>query len=360
MKNNGNCKFEVKRVVGHKIDGTPIRKSFYGKSKREAKQKAEDYIINHVNDSRDPGGNITFQELYDDFYAEKSNHVRDITLNMFRTCMQDFLDEFGKQPVSEITKKDIQKFTNSLSDKYAYKTISMRVKMARSTFNYAIENGILTINPCNNIKYSSNIPQKSKRVYTEEEVENILKYTYKLDNGLSVNLMLSYGTTISETLGIKYSDIDFKAKTIHIARGVTYSQKNIIIDEPKNVHRKRYIAVSQKTLDLIKKVYNPEFEFLINDGVNKDKPYYPTLWRSQIYNKFMKTVQEKLSDEGIDISILSPHELRHTRASIWVDNDVNLFAIAEEMGWSSLDMLRKVYGHPSIQKVRLMLKIDDE
>ena len=61
--------------------------------------------------------------------------------------------------------------------------------------------------------------------------------------------------------------------------------------------------------------------------------------------------------EGIILKKLNPHELRHSRATIWVNNDVNLFAIAEEMGWSDLSMLRKVYGHPDINKLRSMLKI---
>ena len=55
--------------------------------------------------------------------------------------------------------------------------------------------------------------------------------------------------------------------------------------------------------------------------------------------------------------ILNPHELRHTRATLWVEQDRNLFAIAEQMGWSDLEMLKKTYGHPDIQKIKSMLGI---
>ena len=56
--------------------------------------------------------------------------------------------------------------------------------------------------------------------------------------------------------------------------------------------------------------------------------------------------------KGENIPALSPHELRHTRATIWVNEGKNLFAIAEQMGWSDLDMLRKRYGHADIQLLR--------
>lgn len=41
-----NNQYEIKVVVGKKIDGTPIRKSFYSPiSKADAQKKAEEYII---------------------------------------------------------------------------------------------------------------------------------------------------------------------------------------------------------------------------------------------------------------------------------------------------------------------------
>ena len=62
-------------------------------------------------------------------------------------------------------------------------------------------------------------------------------------------------------------------------------------------------------------------------------------------------------DNPIDIPILNPHELRHTRASIWVNESKNLFAIADQMGWSDLDILRKRYAHGDINQLRKQLDL---
>ena len=43
--------------------------------------------------------------------------------------------------------------------------------------------------------------------------------------------------------------------------------------------------------------------------------------------------------------------------SLWVNSGKNLFAIAEMLGWSDLNMLRKVYGHADIQQLRKELDI---
>ena len=42
FKSNGNEYFRVSRTIGHRADGTPIRKQFYGAGIKEANQKADE------------------------------------------------------------------------------------------------------------------------------------------------------------------------------------------------------------------------------------------------------------------------------------------------------------------------------
>lgn len=357
MKNTGNCKFETKLIIGHKIDGTPIRKSFYGKSKREAKQKAEDYLIEHGRDV-EPAAWVTLQDVYDEYYAERTKFIRDNSVKQFENVCTHFLNRFGSVRLKQITKQDVTRFADELAEKFSQNYTKAILGALSSTFKYAIDIGIISSNPCTGVKFKSKIEKKERHVYTEEEANAIIAYTYKNYDGLSVHLMLSYGTTISETLGMKYSDIDFEAGTISINQSVTKSRGKVNVDNPKNAHRKRVIAVSKKTLEYIKANHNPEFTYIVNNGTEKDLPYDPQHWRWQVYKKFMAAAQAVLQSQDMDIDILNPHELRHTRATIWVNNNVNLFAIAEQMGWSDLEMLRKVYGHPDIQKVKGMLGIE--
>ena len=41
---NGKNYYRVTATIGKKADGKPIRKEFYGKSKKEAESKKEEYI----------------------------------------------------------------------------------------------------------------------------------------------------------------------------------------------------------------------------------------------------------------------------------------------------------------------------
>lgn len=359
MKNSGNCKFEHKATIGYTLEGKPVRKSFYGKSKREAKQKADNYIIEHGRAEKDPAGRITFGQLHEMYMEYQKNLIRANSMSHYESISKHILNVFKDIPLSKISKMNINKFAADFSEKYTDNYVRNALGVMSSVFSYGIDNGIITNNPCRGIKYKSKVEKKERSVYTKEEADAILAYALKHPEGLSVHIMLSYGTTISETLGIQYNDIDFTAGTINISRSVTKTRGKIHIEEPKNQHRKRTIAVSQETLDYIERIHDKEYTYIVHDE-SKTEPFDPQRWRWAIYKKFMTAAQTCLEDKGIDIEILNPHELRHTRATLWVEEDVNLFAIAEEMGWTDLEMLKKVYGHPDIQKIKSMLRIDSD
>ena len=72
----------------------------------------------------------------------------------------------------------------------------------------------------------------------------------------------------------------------------------------------------------------------------------------------MRDMHEYYAKQGIDIPELNPHELRHTRATIWVNDGENIFAVAHVLGHADLKMLRKRYAHSDAESTRKLLKLD--
>lgn len=357
MKAKGpNSKVEVKVTIGHDQNGKAIRKSFYGRSKRDAKNKAEQFLIDQaINDV--PVEQMTFDQLAKEYLKEKEKTIRYSTMLNYEHKIKSFSAYIGNVPISKITKKSISGYADMISQKYMQSGVKITITILRMIFGYAVDNGYISANPCKSVKYKSVKENKNKSVYSEEEAAKVLEYAYTRKEGLAVDIMLGYGTSVSETMGIQYGDIDFDNRIIHINRGVTQSGRDVVVDEPKNKHRKRAIAVSSRTIEHIRQFADPESLYVFSSKKKKDQCTNPGIFRKNYYN-FMNEMHNHYLEQGIDIPVLNPHELRHTRASIWVNQDVNLFAIAEEMGWSDLSMLRKVYGHPDIDKLRGMLNID--
>ena len=79
----------------------------------------------------------------------------------------------------------------------------------------------------------------------------------------------------------------------------------------------------------------------------------PTNWYKRNYKTFMASVIA----QHPEIPFLTPHELRHTRATLWKDAGVDLFSIAKLIGHADLDMLAKRYAHNNVETLRKALQI---
>ena len=171
--------------------------------------------------------------------------------------------------------------------------------------------------------------------------------------------MLDYGLRKGELLGLKLSDINFKNKTLHIQRSVVdVKNKNtgkveVKIKPPKNKQSNREIPLKNTTINRLSQLST---EFIISN--TKGSVYSPHNWSMRNYKKFMNDMHNHYLKYNIDIPILSPHELRHTRATLWVNSGKNLFAIASVLGHSDLKMLQQRYAHKDTESIRELLNLD--
>lgn len=179
--------------------------------------------------------------------------------------------------------------------------------------------------------------------------------------------MMETGITRSELLGLRWSNIDTKNKTICINQGLVAYQD---LDQQKwtmeagglkNKYRRRVIPLIDS--DLIRRLearsrtvemsigegmppkkVKPEFVFYSPEG----KPYQPQNWSKRVFNRFMKD----LLAAHPELPRLTPHELRHTRATLWLAQGVPELMVAKLLGHCDLKMLAKIYDHTSEETLR--------
>jgi integrase len=354
--------YEVKITVSHTFDGKPIRKSFYSKiSKADAKAKAEQYKIDSaVHDIM--GETFISKDENFDTWAEKvlenlKGTIKDSSYNLTykNSITNHLIPYFGKRKINQIKQLDIQTYFKKKSSELSVGSLKKHKMALNKIFEYAVLNDLCVKNPVCMIKITSEIKETEKHTYTKEQCEKVLNYTFEHRYGLGVNLMLEYGISRSELLGIMWQDINFDEKLLHINRGVTDVQNSVtgkmevIIGEPKNDFRKRVIPLKEITIKLLKACYNNS-RFVIANINNT--VCSPRTWSRRHYDVFMRDMHEYYLKQNINIPILNPHELRHTRATIWVNDGENIFAVADVLGHADLKMLRKRYAHSDAESTR--------
>lgn len=203
----------------------------------------------------------------------------------------------------------------------------------------------------------SNAKEKIKNVYSKREAYLVSRYarTYGID-GIAIELMLDYGMRKGEVLALHKNDINFEKNYLTVNHSVSESKdKNtgkvtIKLVPPKNKTSNRIIPLSKHTISRLS---------LFHDGLlfpnSKGGLMSPKNWTDRNYKRFMKSMQEYYSK--INIPALSPHELRHTRATIWINSGKNPYAVASVLGHADLKMFQQRYAHKDMESIRNMLDI---
>lgn len=177
---NGNKYYKVTKTIGHKADGTSIKKQFYGASKKEADEKAQEFIENINKGMNEDYKNITIETLtdiwlydvkYNDANFKPGSFAR--YEGVFRNYIKDTKISYLK--VFYTKSLDIQKYYNELSENgKTYSQIKNLNKVLSGMFKYAVQEGYSLKNPCDLSVIS--IPNTINNEFDEVEDDDSLDF----------------------------------------------------------------------------------------------------------------------------------------------------------------------------------------
>lgn len=367
LPNRKDGTYEVKITIGKTFEGKLIRKSFYSsKSKADARLKAEEYKIKMAvaeqTGEQFISKSYTFNQWADKWLNVIKDTITDSTYNGYEVAVRLHLKPyFQNARIIDIKQIDIQQYINKISKEVPRESVMKYKNCLNAIFEMAVDNDICYKNPCTNIKITPRIETNEKQTYTQEQTNLILEYAKTHKYGLEISILLEYGLRRGELLGLRWEDIDFENNILHIRKSVAdIKNKNtgkieVIIKEPKNKYSIRQVPISVEISSRLKETYPNDSIYVFPNSIGGLMS--PHNWTNRHYKIFMEDMQQYYHKQGIDIPILNPHELRHTRATLWVNSGMNLFAVASILGHGDLKMLRERYAHSDTESIRKSLNI---
>ena len=382
--NRSDQRYEIKITVGKTLDGKLLRKSFYStKSKADAKAQAEQYKIAQET-ARLTGHSFVSRETNFAQWAgkwleiyKKPNVKANTYDGTYRQPVENHLvPYFGKANLDDIRPVDVQAYFTEKGKTMSLESLRKHRAVLKAIFDTAIDNDLCLKNPVvKTIRLSSSEGKAEKRSYNAEQYAAVLDYVSQHDAGLSIRVLLETGISRSELLGLRWEDLNAEQCTLTIRQGLVEvkdpdtGKRKIVTDGLKTEYRARVIPISRALADALnnlprkvdkanrayKKCYDTpvqtQFIFHSPSGL----PERPNNWMHRVYTPVM----EAMHAAHPEIPVLSPHELRHTRATLWKDAEVDLYTIAKTLGHGNLDMLAKRYAHDNLEQRRAALGLSE-
>lgn len=341
---------ELGRGISQRSDGTYMaryvnrykkRKTFYGKDLKVLKRKLEKARYDSEYGNELNGGDITLTEWFEEFLVlYKEGRVKDVTLyrirQTFNPCKKDVI---GNMQLKDIRGIHIQQLVNELSKEgFSYGTLNNLKALLNDMFKRAIGNGFIIINPCEAIV----LPKKEKyeqRFLTSQEQTMFLESAKGYAHYEIFLVNLTCGCRIGELLGLKWSDIDFENKTIHIQRTLHYARLNdkeichFFFTTPKTEMSNRVIPMLPETENILKRVKRKQLKNMLiySSKWKQEAPFEDMVFTTQYgkpvrygdVNRTIKSVVTKANVLEEEIAKLenrepfflqpfSPHCFRHT------------------------------------------------
>lgn len=363
-------RYEYKLNLGKGIDGSLIRKSFYStKSMSDARKKAEAYRVRYEMEVFVTGSGqvkavkfsawaMSCLELYKKPYV-KANTYSGTYLYPVKLHLIPY---FGNMNLNDIRPIHIQQYINEASRKYAPETVKKDCNALKLIFDTAVDNQLCTKSPLTkSVKRPKSEGTTVKHAFTQEQYDTAYAFAKEWENGLSLMLLLETGISRSELLGLRWEDLDLEQQSIHINQGLvvyhSVEEDKLVMESNglKNKFRRRTIPITDqelwkrlcqapRTVNLGKRTMLTEQIFHSPEG----KPYQPNNWENRVYRPFMRALHKAHPE----VPMLSPHELRHTRATLWIAQGMDPYMAARLLGHSDLKMLTKIYDHTSTETLR--------
>ena len=359
LRNDG--RWEGRIVVGYDEKGNPKTKSVLAHTTGECLEKLEKLKEECGRTAEKLKPDMPFGEWIDFWYKYFSSpKLRPTTQATYENRIYGhIIPSVGKIPLSKLTQNDLQQFYAKLKRTGRKKDVETKGTsvsdrmvrschaLCRSSLEKALEEGLITRNPSIGCK----LPPKKNgemKVLTQNEIVRLLNQAYDEGYYEMFLLELTTGMRRGEILGLKWRDLDIESGELRICRQQT--TKGISI--PKTKNSIRTILLPPDMLEIMQKMKNESnSEWIFPSPVKKGEPRNPTA-----ITKRFKIMLERAHCKHVRF-----HDLRHTFATMALENGMDVKTLSAMIGHVSSETTLNIYSHVTdTMRAQAAVKIDRE
>ena len=354
------------------IDGK--RKSFYGLTKSEVKQKTREYLQKVDNGYKDPK-KIKFNDYMEYWLKEyKLNKIEPSSYTrLYRVYECQVKNTIGQKYIGDITTKDIQHLidehanpTDTNVKPLAYSGLQRLMHLINPCMKRAVKEHIISVNPCEDVilPKESCIKTETRIQYSldDDEIEELRKAClekykngeYRSRDALVILLILNLGLRAGEMLALRWDDIDFDKNIVFVNKTIQSNIKNF--GEGKTTYNKVKKSTKTKSgvrmlrLSSVTALYLKELqEYDKRKNIVSEYVACTNVGTMNTERNLDRSLKKVVGRTNIKHNV-TLHTLRHTFASTLVRRGVNIEVVSKLMGHSKISTTYNKYIHTLKEK----------
>lgn len=272
-------------------------------------------------------------------YERRCSQLTVIAYDNDLRLLADFMAENALGDIATATPQILRKWLmHLLSGGMVARSVNRKIASVRSFFRFLMKEGVVEVNPCSvisNVKTPKALPiflQAKEMDLMLDECDYPDTYAGQRDKTI-LELFYLTGMRLSELVSLNDEQFDF-SRLVVLVNGKRQKQRIIPFSERLEIVLKSYLQ--RRNLEFGCSVIGGRF-FLTDKG-------------EDIYPKLVYRVVHRHIEMVSTITRKSPHVLRHTFATVLLNNGADLMAIKELLGHTSL-AATQIYAHNDFEQL---------
>ncbi|AOM25283.1 TPA: site-specific integrase [Enterococcus faecium] len=300
-------------------------------------------------------GTDTRVKQYLDFWMEEyvKLNLKYNTYENYRFTIKNHINGYlGKKKLTDLSPALLQNFINAEFKKgYSKKTMTITHSVLKNALNMAVYPwGLIKQNPMLYVKipkYEARpTTKKDLKIISLEDFDHMLEITPE-GHPLYIPLNIGFytGMRVGEVCGLTWDDVDFSNGTITVEKQMVKNDGAWVYGTPKTSSSNRTIFIGQTLLAILKKHKKQQLENRMKYGkLYIDSNAVCTKEDGELVTPSVVKWNTRRISNALSLSF-NFHSLRHTHATLLLENGAKMKEISERLGHSRISITMDTYSH---------------
>lgn len=296
-------------------------------------------------------GKVTVGDVYAAWSAAQAHISKKTAATRKSAWNSRVKDVWAAVPVADVTTSAVRAWVAKMkADGLGVPGIENAFGVLRQVLGAAVEDRRIPRNPCDGVKLPKR--QHADRGYLTHAQVAALAIVLGID-GLVVRFLAYTGLRWGEMAALRVGDFDMLRRRVNISRSVTESG-GLVWSTPKTYERRSVPFPAALTEDLAARMVGKGRDELVftdsRGGVLRNSN-----WRARVFAKAVTACQEAAAEQRAkeakcgevvtpEFPTITPHDLRHTAASLAVSAGANVKALQRMLGHAKASMTLDTYA----------------